>query len=180
MKGIVFTEFLEMVEDRFSADMVDDIIDDAQPPSGGVYTAVGSYSHAEMVDLVTALSGRCGVPVLDLVKTFGHHLYGRFALSHPQFFDGVPDAFQFLANIEEVIHPEVRKLYPDAELPRFQIGHRDAQRMELIYISPRHFEDLAEGLITGCLEHFGEAMRMTRETLGEGDARQERFVLERV
>ena len=24
MKGIVFTEFLEMVEDKFSADMVDD------------------------------------------------------------------------------------------------------------------------------------------------------------
>ena len=29
MKGIVFTEFLEMVEEKFSADMVDDIIDTA-------------------------------------------------------------------------------------------------------------------------------------------------------
>ncbi len=45
MKGVVFTEFIEMVEDQFSADMVDDIIDDAQPPSGGAYTAVGTYDH---------------------------------------------------------------------------------------------------------------------------------------
>lgn len=33
MKGMVFTEFLEMVEAKFSADMVDDIIDDANPAS---------------------------------------------------------------------------------------------------------------------------------------------------
>jgi hypothetical protein len=30
MKGVVFTEFMEMVEARFSADMLDDIIEDAQ------------------------------------------------------------------------------------------------------------------------------------------------------
>ena len=29
MKGMVFTEFLEMVENKFSADMVDDIIADS-------------------------------------------------------------------------------------------------------------------------------------------------------
>ena len=45
MKGIVFTEFLEMVEDKFSADMVDDIIDDCDLASGGAYTAVGTYPH---------------------------------------------------------------------------------------------------------------------------------------
>ena len=54
MKGIVFTEFLEMVEDRFSLDMVDDLIDDCDLPSGGVYTAVGTYSHEEIVALVSA------------------------------------------------------------------------------------------------------------------------------
>lgn len=29
-------------------------------------------------------------------------------------------AFQFLKNIENYIHVEVRKLYPDAELPTFE------------------------------------------------------------
>lgn len=46
MKGIVFTEFVDMVEAQFSADMVDDILDDAAPASGGAYTAVGTYDHA--------------------------------------------------------------------------------------------------------------------------------------
>ena len=72
MKGVVFTEFLDMVEQRFSADMVDDIIDDAQLPHGGAYTAVGTYPHGEMVAMVVALSQRSGVAVPDLIRTFGH------------------------------------------------------------------------------------------------------------
>lgn len=35
MKGMIFTEFLEMVEAKFSADMVDDIIADSDLPHGG-------------------------------------------------------------------------------------------------------------------------------------------------
>jgi len=59
MKGVVFTEFLDMVEAKFSADMVDDIIDDAKLASGGAYTAVGTYPHSEMVALGVALALAC-------------------------------------------------------------------------------------------------------------------------
>ena len=36
MKGIVFTEFLEMVEDKFSPELADRIIEGAELPSGGI------------------------------------------------------------------------------------------------------------------------------------------------
>ena len=52
MKGVVFTEFLEMVEDRFSPEMADRIIEGAELASGGVYTTVGTYDHGEMIQLV--------------------------------------------------------------------------------------------------------------------------------
>ena len=180
MKGIVFTELLDMVEDRFSADMVDDIIDDANVPSGGAYTAVGTYAHEEMVALVVALSKRSGIAVQDLVKAFGEHLFGVFVRGYPSFFEGVTDSFDFLAGIEDIIHSEVRKLYPDAELPRFDIERRNGgKELVLIYDSRRHFEDLAEGLINGCVAHFGDHISLQREGLGEGDARKERFILTR-
>ncbi len=119
MKGMVFTEFLEMVEAKFSADMVDDIIDDANPASGGAYTSVGTYSHEELVDMVVALSNRTQIPVPVLVRTFGEHVFGVFARSFQQFFEGVPDALTFLSGIEDIIHAQVIKLYPDAQLPKF-------------------------------------------------------------
>ncbi|MEZ5646848.1 MAG: heme NO-binding domain-containing protein [Burkholderiaceae bacterium] len=177
MKGVVFTQFLAMVEQAFSADMVDDIIDDAHLPSGGAYTAVGTYPHEEMVAMVAALSQRTGLPVPELVRAFGQHLFGRFVQAYPSFFDGVSDTFQFLSGIEHIIHAEVLKLYPDAELPRFEVEHHDPQRLSLLYQSPRHFEDLAEGLMQGCIAHFGEPIRLRRETAPT--QRGHRFHLER-
>lgn len=176
MKGVVFTEFLDMVETRFSAAMVDDIIQDAQLPSGGAYTAVGTYPHGEMVAMVVALSLRSRTPVPTLLRAFGEHLFGRFVQGYPRFFDGVNDAFEFLAGIEDIIHAEVLKLYPDAQLPRFEVEHRDTQRLVLLYDSPRHFEDLAEGLMHGCVNHFGQPIRIDRDPLATPDGRQ-RFVL---
>jgi hypothetical protein len=177
MKGVVFTEFLSMVEKQFSADMVDDVIDDAQLHHGGAYTSVGTYPHEEMVSMVVALSHRCGVPVPDLVRAFGEYLFGRFVLTYPSFFHGVDDAFTFLACIEDIIHVEVLKLYPDAELPRFDVEHHDAQRLVMLYQSPRHFEDLAEGLMRGCVAHFGEPILITRDIAAHGAA--QRFHLTR-
>ena len=78
MKGIVFTEFLEMVESHHSADMVDDIIDAARLVSGGIYTAVATYPHQELVDLILALCERTNKSVQDELRDFGRYLFGRF------------------------------------------------------------------------------------------------------
>lgn len=168
MKGVVFTEFFGMVEQAFSADMVDDLIDATAPASGGAYTAVGTYDHHEIVAMVVELSARSGAPVSDLLHAFGRHLFGRFHQLYPAFFDGVPDSFAFLASIEDVIHVEVRKLYPDAELPRFESSFPAAGSMEFVYRSPRHFHDLAAGLIDGCIAHFAEDVQVTRSAIDDG------------
>ena len=154
MKGLVFTEFLEMVEQTFSADTVDDIIDAADLPSGGAYTAVGTYPHSEIVTLVQQLSMQTGMPVSELVKAFGRYLFGRFVILYPNFFAAAPDAFDFLDSIEDHVHVEVRKLYPDAELPTFETRREGTQKLIMIYRSKHPFATLAEGLIAGCLSHY--------------------------
>lgn len=180
MKGVVFTEFLDLVADLYSPDMVDDIIDDAMLPSDGAYTATGTYPHEEIVALVLALSRRSGIAVPDLLRIYGEHLFGIFVRGYPGFFVGITDAFDFLAGIEDVIHTEVRKLYPDAELPRFEVERRNNdQELVLIYDSRRHFEDLAEGLMNGCVAYFGGNITIGREVIGEGNTRKERFILTR-
>jgi hypothetical protein len=168
VKGIVFTEFMEMVEAQFSADMVDDIIDDAAPPSGAAYTAVGTYDHAELVSLVAALSARTGVPVPDLILAFGRHMFGRFHAGYPGFFEGITGAVQFLTGIEDVIHAEVLKLYPDAQLPRFDCTPLDNGGLQMVYRSPRHFDDLAQGLIEGAVAHWGGGYTIERQPQADG------------
>ena len=50
MKGLVFVEFVEFVEQEYSLEMVDRIIDNSALASGGAYTSVGVYDHREMFD----------------------------------------------------------------------------------------------------------------------------------
>jgi hypothetical protein len=175
VKGVVFTEFLGLVEQRFGANMVDDLLDAADFPHGGAYTAVGTYPHEEMVTMVVDLSQRTGLPVPTLLTVFGGHLFERFTQAYPRFFEGHTQAFAFLSGIEAVIHTEVRKLYPDAELPGFEVAQPHADRLELVYSSKRHFEDLAQGLLQACIAHFGGGIDLSRHTLPDG---RECFVLE--
>lgn len=163
MLGLVFTEFLEMVEARFSPALADTIIVQAAPPHGGAYTAVGYYPHEEMLALVKALSEQTGQPLAELVGTFGEHLFGRFVSAYPQMFGQQAGLFDFLESVDGEIHHEVRKLYPGAQLPRFYTVRRSATELELAYESPRGMEALATGLIRGAAAHFGEPVSIRFE-----------------
>ena len=163
MKGVVFTEFFEMVEAVFGYEMVDALVTEVDLPSGGAYTSVGTYSHREMVDLVVHLSKKTNTDISELLKAFGKHLFGRFVEGYAHFFSDCPDAFTFLESIEDYIHVEVRKLYPDAELPTFRTElSEDGQELTMIYHSDRRMGDLAEGLIESTLAHYNESARIVR------------------
>lgn len=177
MKGIVFTEFLEMVESVFGDEMADDILDAAELDSDGAYTSVGTYDYQEMVKLVVELSGRTEIPVPDLLKTYGKHLFGRFVAMFPGFFEVIDNTIDFAETIENHIHIEVRKLYPDAELPTFDT-ERDENSMSMVYQSARPFADFAEGLLSGCIEHFNHDVTLEREDLSD-DNTHAKFVLTR-
>lgn len=180
MKGVVFTEFLDFVGQRFGEDAVDDIIDASQLPSGGAYTAVGTYSHAEMVQLCGALAERTGTPAAELVRAFGTHLSGSFAGGHPGFFSRAGNLFDFLESIEGHIHVEVRKLYPDAELPSFTVEERTPSRLVMVYRSPRRMGDLAEGLIIGSAQKFGVQAQVQSALVDGSDGCATRFVIDLV
>ena len=154
MKGVVFTEFMDMVEEVFSPEVLDTIIEQSNLPNHGAYTSVGTYDHQEIVRLTTQLSAHSNIPVETLLKTFGKHLFGRFSQLFPVFFIEPQNAFDFLKKLDSYIHVEVKKLYPDAELPRFFYEHTEEHTLVLYYLSSRHFEDLAVGLIEGCLEYY--------------------------
>lgn len=163
MKGVVFTEFLDMVEARFSPEAVDDIIDAADLPHGGAYTAVGTYPYQEMARLVGALSKYSGLSAPQLLNAYGQHLFARFHQGYAAFFEGMDDSFTFLATIQDVVHVEVRKLYPDAELPEFATEKLSDDHLRMVYRSPRCLGDFAQGLLEGCVSHFGEPIKISRQ-----------------
>jgi len=178
MKGIVFTEFLDLVEEKFGYETVDQIITDSNLESKGIYTAVGTYPHSEIVSLLTNLSDKVKIAPEVLLKEFGKYLFDTFLKTYPQFFDQADGAFQFLHSIDKHIHVEVLKLYPDAALPKFESEEKDGV-MTLIYKSERKMSGLAEGLIEKSIIHYKENCTIERKDI-EADGSVVEFTVKKV
>lgn len=179
MKGLVFSQFIDMVEERFGPDLLERIIAACDLPSGGVYSSLGTYDFEEMASLVNALSRETGSPPSALIKAFGVHLFGRLVKLYPQFIDGETSTMGFVPKVENYIHHEVRKLYPDATLPSFIIEDLGPDRMVFVYQSPRPLGDMAEGMLLGCAQHFGEDIELVRDNLPSEVGHRARFTLVR-
>lgn len=163
MKGLVFVELLAMAENAFGEDVVDGVIERADLPSGGAYTAVGNYSCDELMTLVRGFTQHSGIPGPELQRLFGHWMMNSFVKHYPDFFVGRGGSLDMLAAIEDEIHVEVRKLYPDADLPHFDVLRPEPNMMQMTYRSPRPLADFCHGLIEGCVTHFGETAEIDRK-----------------
>lgn len=166
MKGIIFTEMLAMAEDEIGERRVDHILDQLNLDSGGAYTSVGNYPCSELMQLVEAYGDHTGCPVGELQRALGYYTLMRFTDSYAEFFSGKADALAMLESIENDVHAvEVRKLYPDAEVPSLAAERLSPKSLRLTYRSPRPLADFCQGLIEACVEHFGTPGQLTRRDI---------------
>ncbi|MFT6899511.1 MAG: hypothetical protein ACJA13_003949 [Paraglaciecola sp.] len=156
MKGLVFTEFFEMVEEKLGFELVEQLIEQTQLATGGAYTSVGTYDHKELLALVGNLHRLTNTPVNDLLETYGQYLFPKLITIAPDIVCQFGNSFELLAAVDSIIHVEVQKLYPEAELPKFSVIKHNEKEMQLTYTSCRPFAYLAKGLILGCSEHYNE------------------------
>ena len=156
LKGTIFVELVKMAESAFGEETVDMVLDKANLDNGGAFTTVGNYPCSELVKIVVAFSEHSGLSPEILQKKFGHWMMDHFVEAYPQFFKNKTDAFEMLESIEAEIHVEVRKLYPEAELPTFATERTTPNRLTMTYESPRPLSAFCHGMIEACLEHFDE------------------------
>ena len=158
MKGLVFNLLRDVVEAEDGPDAWDDVL--AQAGSDGVHASLGVYPDAELCALVRAASERDGRPPEEVLRWFGARALPLLAVQHPQFFDGHAGTRGFLLTLNDVIHPEVRKLHPGADPPDFGFEQPDDRTLLMHYASGRRLCGLAEGFVLGSAEHFGESVHV--------------------
>ncbi|QCX39916.1 hypothetical protein FF125_16265 [Aureibaculum algae] len=178
MKGIVFTEFLDLVEAKFGLEMVDKIINESDLESNGAYTAVGTYSFSEMLQLLQHLSENTGISKDDLLLVYAEHFFAVLAESYPGLIETYKDPIEMLASIENHIHIEVRKIYPDAELPTFEILERTDNSLIMIYKSSRAMHYFGLGLMNKTFEHFNSSATINLEKIKE-DGTEVKFTIQK-
>jgi hypothetical protein len=163
MRGMVFTELFELIEERFGYDMLDDVIEASKLPNDGAYTATGTYPFEELVTIVVNLSEKTDIPVPTLLEVYGEYLFEKLIKALPQFDKPDIDLLTFIESVEDYIHVQVKKLYPDAELPTFEIVNSSENELKFNYISKKNIPNLAKGLIIGASKHFKQNVNVSFE-----------------
>jgi len=167
MKGIIFAEFAEFAAGALPA---------GTEPSVS-YDPSASYPDDALLELASRADAAAALPPGESLRRFGAYLFGSFVRLYPVFFVGVESALELLGGIETWVHGEVQKLYPDARFPSFEVRSLGPGRLEMVYRSDRPLADLAEGLIRGCVDHFGEPVDVQRRDLDARDGRAAAFTL---
>jgi hypothetical protein len=157
MRGMIFTELFELIEEKFGYDRLDDVIDASGLENEGSYTATGNYSFDELVRIVVSLSEQTGIPVPALLEVYGEYLFPKLLKVLPSL-SKEADILEFVESVENHIHVQVRKLYPDAELPTFEVLSSSPDKLEFYYVSTKKIPQLAKGLIIGASKYFNQTV----------------------
>jgi hypothetical protein len=158
MKGVVFNLLEEAVTNAHGADIWDELLDAAELQ--GAYTSLGSYADDEIFALVTQASYRLAISPAEVLRWFGRAAMPMLGERYRIFFDGHKSARSFIMSVNDIIHPEVRKLYSGAGCPHFHFQDDAEGRLLVGYHSPRQLCQLAHGFIEGASDYFGETARL--------------------
>jgi predicted hydrocarbon binding protein len=172
MKGIVFVKFNEFIEELWGEEFWDELLYDAQLPSEGIYTTVGTYDDQELFNLIGLIVDKKGLSPKDAQFAFGKWVFKELYQAAPPQAHDFHDIFEFLHAVQNFIHVEVKKLNPDALLPEFEFISESPTLLKFHYQSPRKLCFFCEGIIHGLAEHTRQAVKVSQsECEHEGDQR---------
>ena len=78
-----------------------------------------------------------------------------------------------ISSIENHIHVEVKKIYPDAELPSFEIKERTSNSLVMIYKSSRAMHHFGLGLMKKTFDYFNVTGKIKLKKLNAQGTRVE-------
>jgi predicted hydrocarbon binding protein len=169
MKGIVFNLIEAIIEKEFGSIMWDRVLDEAGLK--GAYTSLGNYSDYEFFSIVEAASAVMNLSVTDTLRWVGRRSMGQFKDLVPYIFENYNNSESFIKDINNIIHPEVKKLYPGAVCPHFHVRLSQKKSVSFIYNSPRKLCALAEGFMQSCAEVYEDRIKIRQpECVHEGSS----------
>lgn len=170
MKGVIFNLLEEIIRREHGEAAWDGLLETAR--LDGAYTSLGSYPDEHLTALVKAASAALKQPPEAIVRWFGRRALPLLAQRYPRFFEGHRSTLPFLLTLNDVIHTEVRKVYPGAEVPVFTFDVSTADRLVMGYQSSRGLCALAHGFIEAAAMHYGESLVVEQtECTHRGDPR---------
>lgn len=160
MKGIIFNLVEEIISQDYGIETWEDLLDQSGVP--GAYSAVASYPDEQLFTIIDIACAMTGKSQQELLRYVGRRSIPLLQQRYPEFFVLHSDSRSFLGSLNEVIHPEVRKLYTGAEPPHFEFADEADGSLVMEYHSHRSMCAFGEGLILGAGDSYGDQLRVSQ------------------
>jgi predicted hydrocarbon binding protein len=156
MQGSIYTAFSDMIVEQMGMEQWNELIEQTDPPSQGIYTSGEQYQDSELINMVKALSIKTGIEIEVLIEKFGRYLFKKLYDTSPVDISEIDSLKSFLLAIDNLIHVEVKRLHPKAYLPTFEYETLDDNTLIMYYSSKRKLCHVSIGLIFGAADQFNE------------------------
>ena len=170
MKGVVFNLLEDLVRREFGDMEWSRVLQDAEVDH--TFASEGTYPDAVLRRLIAEVGKRAQKSPGEALQWFGRHSMPLLHSMYPGFFASQTSARSFILTLNDIIHPEVRRLFPDADVPWFDFDNSSPNELIVGYQSPRKLCLLAHGFIEGAADHYGETVDVEQvQCMHRGDAK---------
>lgn len=153
MKGVVFVELLELLDDRFSMEFTEKVIEVARVPSAGAYNALGQFDHRELLALMEAYESCSHDNPTPIYRELGQRLVTRCITEFPTLFRTDSCLSDTLGHMESLMHMDDLLVDQSSELPEIKLEQVTERQLVLDYFYDPRLADFTIGLIHGCAEY---------------------------
>lgn len=133
------------------------------------FISAGTYPDSDFYKLVGTACKMLNITGDEAQRIFGRFSFHQLAEAHPEFVVSYNDAKSFLLTVDSVIHKEIKKLHPEAYLPKFHYNDPQPDELEITYVSKRKLYGFMSGLIDGVAQHFKQEIAQCHKEIMHED-----------
>jgi predicted hydrocarbon binding protein len=154
MKGIVFNIFESFLVEHHGRDFFYEVVDESNLITEEPFVSPGTYPYEDLLEILGVTCRKLEISPEDALRAFGKYSFKFLDEKYPEYKKKNNTPILYLEGIEEIIHQDVKKLYPDAKPPVFKYEKESDHHLQVEYISERKLCHFMEGLIEGIEELF--------------------------
>lgn len=162
MKGVVFNLLESFIVEGWGEETYEEVLAMCPLKTKEPFVGPGTYPDSDLFTIATKAAEKLGLPLTDALRAFGKFSFPALAAKYPAFLEGHSNSKSFLQSVENVIHVEVKKLYPKAVTPSFTYEDPGDDQLVIHYVSERKLCHFMEGMLESVASHFNEKVEYTQ------------------
>ena len=162
MKGVIFNLLEEFVCEGWGYDTYELVMSSCPAHERGPFIGPGTYPDSVLLAIVAGTAKKLDITVEQAVRAFGKFAMSKLAAKVPELISHLESPKALLMSLENVIHIEVKKIYPMAEPPTFDYEDPADDKLIMHYYSKRNLCVLMEGLLEGLADYYETNLDFTQ------------------